>query len=84
MRYPHLAWAAKQNGLTNYRVAEGVGLSESAFSRGLSGRRDFLAAERERIAVFWGYLVNWLFQEIFPPERSSGNRNNDREFQVSA
>jgi len=44
-------------------------MSESAFSRGLTGRRDFTAEEKRMIADFLGYDMSWLFQPITPPER---------------
>jgi hypothetical protein len=69
MRYPNLAWAARQHGLTHYRVAAGVGLSESKFSRGLTGRLEFTDEERENLAALLCYPASWLFQEIVPPER---------------
>ena len=69
MRFPNLAWAARQDGLTHYRVAAGAGMSESAFSRGLSGRCDFSVKDQEKIAAFLCYPASWLFQEIVPPER---------------
>jgi len=43
-------------------------MSESSFSRRLNGRFDFSAAEREKIAVFLGHPMDWVFKEISPPE----------------
>ena len=71
MRFPNLAWAARQNGLTHYRVAAGIEVSESKFSRCLTGRLDFTDEEREKLASFLNYPVSWLFQEIAPPERKT-------------
>lgn len=68
MRFPNLAWAAKQNGLTHFKVAAGVGMSESGFSRCLNGRLDFSREKKRKIADLLGYPANWLFQEITPPE----------------
>jgi hypothetical protein len=69
MRFPNLAWAARQNGLPHYRLAAGVGLSERRFSRGLTGRLDFTDSERQKLAAFLHYPVGWLFQETIPPNR---------------
>lgn len=39
--------AAKRNGVRLWQVAEGIGISDAAFSRKL--RRELLASERERV-----------------------------------
>jgi len=80
MKFPNLAWAARQDGLTNYRVAASVQISETAFSRCLGGRRDFSLEDLKKIADFLCYPEDWLFSEVAPPARCNGNRNhNDRE-----
>ena len=67
MRYPNLAWAISNRRLHNYRVAALSDLSESTFSRALSGRRDFSPEERERIAKVLSFPSTWLFAEPQPP-----------------
>ncbi len=67
MRYPNLAWAMSNRRLPNYRVAALADLSESSFSRALSGRREFTPAERERIAAILGFPSAWLFAKARPP-----------------
>jgi helix-turn-helix protein len=69
MKFPNLSWATHQGGLTHYRVAARVGMSESKFSRCLTGRSEFSQEERSRLAAVLQYPQAWLFQEIVPPER---------------
>lgn len=71
MLYPNLAWAISNKRLPNYQVASLARLSESSFSRALSGRRDFSPEERERIATVLNFPAEWLFQEPVPPRTSS-------------
>jgi hypothetical protein len=42
-------------------------MGESKFSRAMNGRIEFTAGERQKIADFLGYQVEWLFQEVSPP-----------------
>jgi hypothetical protein len=68
MKFPNLVWATSRERLTHYRLAAAVGISESRFSRCLSGRAEFCQNEREAIARELDYTEGWLFQEITPPE----------------
>jgi hypothetical protein len=67
MRYPNLAWAMRNRRLPNYRVAALAELSESSFSRAISGRREFTPEERERVAAVLGFPSAWLFAKARPP-----------------
>jgi hypothetical protein len=67
MKFPHVAWAASQRNLAHYRVAESANMSESRFSRCLSGRADFSTEERRKISVCLGFPISWLFEEVSPP-----------------
>jgi hypothetical protein len=71
MLYPNLAWAMSNRRLPNYRVAALAELSESSFSRALSGRRDFNPEERERIAKVLCFPLPWLFAKPRPPRSVS-------------
>ena len=69
MKFPNLAWAIREDGLHNYHVAAAIDLSESRFSRCLTGRSEFSSEDREKLAAFLRYPSTWLFQEIVPPKR---------------
>lgn len=70
MKFPHLVWAIAQRGLANYQAAEAVGLNETRFSRGLSGRVEFSPEEQAKLARLLRYPKDWLFEEISPPRRA--------------
>lgn len=67
MRFPNLAWAIAERHLAHYQVAASAAMSESRFSRCLSGRIEFTPEERLAVANTLGYPSNWLFREIVPP-----------------
>ena len=67
MRFSNLSWAIARRRLPHYEAAVAVGMGESKFSRALNGRIEFTAGERQKIADFLGYPVEWLFQELTPP-----------------
>jgi hypothetical protein len=69
MKFPSLIWSIGQHRLAHYQVATSADMSESRFSRCLSGRAAFSAEERARIAALLGYPEQWLFAEITPPPR---------------
>lgn len=64
MKFPNLWWAIAERGLAHYQVAAEVGMSETRFSRCLSGRADFSQEERVSLATYLGYETGWLFQEV--------------------
>jgi hypothetical protein len=72
MKFPNLVWTASQHRLPHYQVAAAADMSESRFSRCLSGRAEFSHAEKNKLAVCLGYPVAWLFQEVSPPARAQG------------
>jgi hypothetical protein len=69
MEYPNLGWAIGQRRLAHYEVAVRVDMSESRFSRCLSGRTCFSVQEQQKLASALGYPVAWLFQKVSPPRR---------------
>jgi hypothetical protein len=71
MRFPNLSWAIAECRLAHYQAATAVHMSESKFSRCLSGRACFSAQEQEKLATALGYPVTWLFQKASPPGRVS-------------
>jgi len=68
MEFPNLIWAASRRGLTQYQLAASANMSESRFSRCLSGRAEFTSGERQGLASRLSYPEDWLFQEVSPPE----------------
>jgi hypothetical protein len=79
MKFPHLAWAIAQRGLANYQAADAVGLNETRFSRGLSGRVEFSLEERAKLACFLRYPEKWLFEEMDPPTLKRTQRGSTSE-----
>jgi hypothetical protein len=67
MLFPNLVWAIRASGLTNYRAAGRIGMSESRFSRALRGLIKFKTEEKSQLAGMVGQPVDWLFAEIHPP-----------------
>jgi transcriptional regulator with XRE-family HTH domain len=66
MKYLNLAWAIRRQG-SQFRFAASLGESESWLSRRLTGRCDFSAEDREKIARVLGYPPEWLFAVPNPP-----------------
>ena len=66
LRFPNLAWAIRERG-SQFQFAAQLGESESWVSRRLTGRVEFSAEERQRIAHELGYPAEWLFQIMVPP-----------------
>ena len=60
--FVNLMAAIKARGFHSYEVARAVHMSESRFSRCLSGRGDFEPEERKRIAQFLNVSEKWLFE----------------------
>lgn len=71
MKFPNLIWAAGQRRLPHYEVAAAADMSESRFSRCLTGRAEFSTEEQRRLAIFLDYPIHWLFEKVSPPERIS-------------
>jgi len=67
MRFPNLAWAIADRGLTNYKLAEAINISEARFSRCVSGRLQFTDQERSKISKTLKYSAGWLFAPPSPP-----------------
>jgi hypothetical protein len=76
MKYPNLGWAISQRRLAHYEAAARVHMSESRFSRCLSGRAHFSLEEQQKLASFLDYPVAWLFQKVSPPRRVSQSDAN--------
>jgi hypothetical protein len=68
MKFPHLVWAIGQKRCAHYGAAAAAGASESRFSRCLVGRAEFSSVEQQKLAAFFGYPAEWLFQEVNPPK----------------
>jgi hypothetical protein len=67
----NLQWKIKILGLKNYQVASTANLSESKFSRALSGRSELSHAEQTRIAAALGVADHaWLFKSFAVVPRS--------------
>jgi hypothetical protein len=69
MKFPNLVWAAGQDRRAHYQIAAAVDMSESRFSRCLSGRADFSSEEQRKLSMLLRYPSAWLFQEMNPPAR---------------
>ncbi len=70
MKFLNLVWAIREHG-SQFRFAAALGESESWLSRRLTGRVEFTAEERERLAKALGYPTAWLFQTPEPPTRNA-------------
>lgn len=70
MHFPNLLWAIRQAG-SQFQLAAKLDESESWISRRLTGRCDFSAEDRERVAQALGYPTSWLFQTPTPPTRQT-------------
>jgi hypothetical protein len=75
MKFANLVWAMREKGLPNYRVAQGVGMTETAFSKALTGRSAFSPDQRYAIARLLGFSAVWLFAEVVPPRRRRTSAN---------
>ena len=67
MEYPNLIWAIGQRRYAHYELARAADMTESRFSRCLSGRFEFSDEERRKIGALLGYSRDWLFAKITPP-----------------
>ena len=67
MKFPHVAWAAAERGIPQYKLAAMIKRSEARLSRCLSGRTPFTAEERTALSRVLGFPEGWLFEEITPP-----------------
>jgi hypothetical protein len=54
MKFPNLVWAAGQNRWAHYQIAAFADMSESRFSRCLSGRADFSSEEQRKLSMLSG------------------------------
>jgi transcriptional regulator with XRE-family HTH domain len=70
MHFPNLLWAVRQGG-SQFRLAAALGESESWLSRRLTGRVEFTAEERVRVARALNYPADWLFQAPTPPSHQT-------------
>jgi hypothetical protein len=68
MKFPNLIWAIGRQRWTHYQTASAVGMSESRFSRCLTGRFEFSQEECAKLAAVLQYPQAWLFREIVPPK----------------
>jgi hypothetical protein len=84
MKFPNLVWASSHDRLANYQVAAAAKMSESRFSRCLSGRAEFSEKERIRLANCLGYPEAWLFQQVEPPARVPRSTEDVSEDQGAA
>ena len=76
MKFPNLSWAIARQHRAHYRAAIEAGISESRFSRCLSGRSQFSQEERLKLASCLGYAELWLFQEVSPPACARRSEEN--------
>jgi hypothetical protein len=67
MKYPNLIWAIGQRRYAHYEVARAAAMTESRFSRCLSGRFEFSGEEQREISALLDYSRDWLFAKITPP-----------------
>jgi hypothetical protein len=74
VKFPNLLWAMSKARMAHYAAAAKLGISETRFSRCLTGRIAFSVPERERLAQLIGYPQDWLFQEVAPPQRERSHR----------
>jgi transcriptional regulator with XRE-family HTH domain len=75
MRLGNLRHVLSVARLPQYQLAVELRISESVFSRKISGRREFSATERAKIVEIlakFGVSVDaaWLFAELIPPRPS--------------
>jgi transcriptional regulator with XRE-family HTH domain len=71
MIFPNLSLALTHRGVRQFQLAARAEMSESALSRALSGRREFSAVERARVAEILGFDVEWLFAVAMLPTSAS-------------
>ena len=77
-KFPKLLWAASQRRLVQYELAAAVQMTETRFSRCLSGRAKFSDNERVGLEALLGYPAAWLFQDLTPP-KSAEKRSGEAE-----
>lgn len=75
MEYPHLVWAMHQRRLAHYELARAARITESRFSRCLSGRSEFSDDEQRQISALLDYKPDWLFAKITLPASLDGEVN---------
>jgi hypothetical protein len=83
----HLDGVLRLNGLSvvvESKLTEplSVNMSESKFSRCLSGRAKLSPEERKKLAKHLGFPLAWLFQQVSPPPRTS--RTDDFKSRAAA
>ncbi|MGC2769071.1 MAG: helix-turn-helix transcriptional regulator [Candidatus Acidiferrum sp.] len=66
MKYPNVRYATFVRGLTQYRLASSVGMSESRLCRCSRGVQEFTPEERARIAQALRFDEKWLFEQPKP------------------
>jgi len=67
----NLSWKIRALGMKNYEVANRASMSESKFSRALSGRTYLSPVEQARIAAALGVEDStWLFKQFASVPRS--------------
>jgi hypothetical protein len=67
----NLQWKIRALGFKNYQVASAANVSESKFSRALSGRSELSLSEQSRIATALGVSDHaWLFKKFAVIPRS--------------
>jgi hypothetical protein len=66
VKFPNVRYATFIRGLTQYRLASSVGMSESRLCRCSRGVQDFTPEERARIAHTLGFDEKWLFERPRP------------------
>ena len=62
--------ALMESSLPAYQIAQRIGISDSALSRIVCGRRVATPQERQRLAKLLGHREDELFQESSAPNRS--------------
>jgi hypothetical protein len=70
MKFPNLVWAIRNHRMAHYQAAAKADMSESRFSRCLSGRAEFSSEERRKIGNCLGYPETWLFKEVSLPSEA--------------
>jgi hypothetical protein len=66
VKYPNVRYATFVRGLTQYRLASSVGMSESRLCRCSRGVQEFTPEERTRIAQALRFDEKWLFERPRP------------------
>jgi transcriptional regulator with XRE-family HTH domain len=74
MIFPNLSFALTHRGVRQFQLAARADMSESALSRALSGRREFSAGERARVAEILCFDVEWLFAVAMLPASATKSK----------